>query len=201
MHPIHTSLRLSTAMVGKEQAIDLQLRNPRPVYFKPTDDLAVEPTFMLSDLKAWNTEQPFAVRPGEAPRFKPPATDDPDRGTVKERRRGQFPLAVAAETKLPASWYGDSDAKPATVRVAVIGHGGVFIGPNLSPVREKLLLDVTNWLLGRDDLLARDAETWQYPRVELTDTEHELWQWGARLGLPLLFVYLGCAMVLVRRMR
>src|SRR5262249_16282669 len=94
-----------------------------------------------------------------------------------------------------------SAEKRPTVRVAVIGHGGVFIAPTLSPVREKLLLDTCNWLLGRDDLLAKDNRTWEYPRVTLRAGEKNLWQLGAWLGLPLVCVYLGMVMWLVRRMR
>jgi len=87
------------------------------------------------------------------------------------------------------------------VRVAVIGHGGVFIGNTLPAVKEKLLLDVCNWLLGRDDLLAKAEHRWQYPRVTLADSQQALWQWGTRLGLPLLFAYLGLVVLMVRRLR
>ena len=85
--------------------------------------------------------------------------------------------------------------------VEVIGHGGVFVGPNLTPVREKLLLDSCNWLLGRDDLLAKDNEVWEYPRVLLSDTQRNLWHWGTFLGMPLFFVYVGIMVFMVRRMR
>ena len=88
-------------------------------------------------------------------------------------------------------------------------HGGVFIGSTLSPAKEKLLLDVCNWLLGRDDLLTKggDENRWQYPRLILADTQETadtrlaLWQWGARLGMPVLFAYLGLVVLLVRRLR
>src|SRR5262249_41573623 len=114
---------------------------------------------------------------------------------------GPFPIGVAAETPLPAAWYADKDAKPATVRMAVIGHGGIFVGKALSPVKEKLLLDTCNWLLGRDDLLTKAENRWQYPRVEMTEREHLLWQWGTRLGLPVLFAYVGLMVLMVRRLR
>ena len=74
-------------------------------------------------------------------------------------------------------------------------------GPSLSPAKEKLFLDVCNWLLGRDDLLTRDNQVWQYPRVALGTNEQALWLWGTRLGLPVLFVYLGLVVLLVRRRR
>ena len=53
----------------------------------------------------------------------------------------------------------------------------------------------------RDDLLAKQQETWSFPRVELTDAEEKLWHWGAFLGLPIAFMYLGMLMWFVRRMR
>ena len=156
---------------------------------------------MLSSEESWNEEQPF---PSErrVPQYERPKQDDPNRGTVQEKRRGPFPIGVAVETTVPAAWYdGKPPATLPKVRVAVVGHGGVFMGENLKPMNEKLFLDTANWLMGRDDLLARDRGTWEYPRVELSDTENSLWQWGTRLGLPLLFVYLGMVMWLVRRMR
>src|SRR5262249_22973251 len=80
-------------------------------------------------------------------------------------------VAVAVETEVPDSWYDSPDAKPARVRVAVIGHGGPFLGTSLNPLQEKLLLDTCNWLLGRDDRLARTHDDegnpipqWRYPR-------------------------------------
>ena len=70
-------------------------------------------------------------------------------------------------------------------------------------------MDVCNWLLGRDDLLTKggDENRWQYPRLiladaqETADTRLALWQWGARLGMPVLFAYLGLVVLLVRRLR
>jgi hypothetical protein len=53
----------------------------------------------------------------------------------------------------------------------------------------------------RDELLVKDKPTWRYPRVALDANEQELWHWGAQLGLPGLFVYLGLAVLMVRRLR
>src|SRR5439155_25851228 len=140
-------------------------------------------------------------------KFERPKADDPNKGTINEKRHGAFPVAVALETKVPAAWLRKIDSfaeddvpvdKRPTVRVVAIGHGGVFIAPTLSPVREKLLLDTCNWLLGRDDLLAKDNRTWEYPRVTLTAAEKNLWKLGAWLGLPLVCIYLGMVMWLVR---
>jgi hypothetical protein len=201
-HPIRSSLRVTTRGWGTDQALDLRLRHPRPVYYEPSGNgkPATEAILMMTNADAWNEDQPFPTRE-RTPRFEKPK-DDPKKGTVEEKRKGQFPIGVAVETQLPASWYsGEEKARPATVRLAVLGHGAVFSGINLSPVREKLLLDTCNWLLGRDDLLAQDNVTWEYPRVNLSDTSLSLWQWGTRLGLPLLFVYLGMVVLMVRRMR
>jgi hypothetical protein len=201
-NPVRVSLRLAAHSAGKNQALELRLRHPRPVYYEPPKGKrpATDPVFMMTSPEAWNEKQPFPTRE-RTPRFEPPKLDDPDQGTVNQERRGQFPIGVAVETDVPTSWFEGKDAKPVTVRVAAIGHGGVFMGTSLTPVKEKLLLDVSNWLLGRDDLLARDNETWEFPRVTLGESENALWQWGTRLGLPLLFVYLGFVVLMVRRMR
>ena len=72
----------------------------------------------------------------------------------------------------------------------------------LTPAREKLLLDTCNWLLGRDDLLTSDTPTWRYPRLEGLDArQKELWLWGAWLGWPVLFAFLGLVVLMARRVR
>jgi hypothetical protein len=202
-NPLRVSMRLAAASFGTEGAQGLRLRHPRPVYYEPAKVDASKPdaVFMMTGPEAWNENQPFPTRE-HIPRFQPPKAGDPEKGTIREERRGQFPIAVAVETRLPASWYDGKEVNPATVRLAVIGQGEVFSGTTLSPAKEKLLLDVSNWLLGRDDLLAReDAEPWRFPRVALTDAEDGLWQWGTRLGMPLFFVYLGLMVLMVRHMR
>jgi hypothetical protein len=201
-NPIRQSLDLLARSLGKGQSLDLRLRNPRPVYYEPAKGtpLTFAPVFMMTDPASWNEDQPFATRE-HTPRYEPPKDNDPAKGTVEAKRRGPFPIGVAAETTLPAAWYTDKDAKPAKVRLAVIGHGGLFVDNTLSPVKEKLFLDTCNWLLGRDDLLTKDEAHWEFPRVALSDHEQHLWQWGARLGLPLLFAFLGCVVLLVRNLR
>ncbi len=157
--------------------------------------------FLMTSADCWNEDQPF-VTENKIPKFERPKADDPNRGTLNAERKGPFPIGVAVEAKVPAAWYGeDRPATTPSVRIAVVGHGGVFIAPTLNAAKEKLLLDTCNWLLGRDDLLAKDHITWSFPRVSLDATEQPLWKWGAGLGLPLVFVYLGLAMWLVRRMR
>ena len=103
------------------------------------------------------------------PHFTPPSPSDPDNGTVDARRRGQFPIGVAVETALPESW--GKDAKDKTVRVAAIGQGEVFVGADLKPPQERLLLQTVNWLLGRDDYLPQAEHPWSYPRLALTPEE------------------------------
>ncbi|MBM4069160.1 MAG: hypothetical protein FJ271_09480 [Planctomycetes bacterium] len=203
-NPIRTSIGLAARSVGKGQGLELRLRHPRPVYLadaagKSKDDAV----FLMTNPDAWNESQPFPTRE-RTPRYEPPKKDDPDAGTLRARRQGQFPIGVAAEVNIPASWSDSKDKdRPSAKkdRVAVIGHGSVFSGPTLNPVQEKLLLDVTNWLLGRDDLLARGERTWSFPRVQMSEQAISLWQWLAGLGLPLVFVLLGCVVLLVRRIR
>lgn len=158
--------------------------------------------FLVTSDDSWNTDKPFAAtKPPKIERAKP---SDQERGSLREKRTGPFPIGVAFETALPASWTEGGEAAPgsAKVRVAVVGNGGVFMGETLGSMQEKLLLDVSNWLLGRDDLLARDdPQPWKYPRVEVADREAALWTWAACLGLPLFFVYIGVMIWLVRGVR
>ncbi|HZZ78163.1 MAG TPA: hypothetical protein VFE62_06575, partial [Gemmataceae bacterium] len=160
------------------------------------DDSAV---FLVTREENWNEEKPFVMK-NKAPRYTPTKDEDPKKGTVDEERRGPFPIGVAVETQVPASWFDKDANKAPQVRVAVIGSGGAFVGASLPPMKEKLFLDTVNWLLGRDDLLARDSETWQYPRVELTSLEQKCW-FVLCYGLPFAFVYLGAMVGLMRRMR
>lgn len=202
-NPIRDSIALAARAVGQGQGLDLRLRHPRPVYLADSSGKAKdEAVFMMTSPDAWNESQPYPTRE-RTPRYEPPKKSDPDEGTVAEKRQGQFPVGVAAEVKVPASWSEDhtTTEDDRKVRVAVIGHGGVFMGPTLNPVQEQLLLDVSNWLLGRDDLLARGDRVWQYPRVELDEEAITLWQWSAGLGPPVFFVVLGCMVLLVRRIR
>jgi len=188
-------------------------------------------TILVSDPTGWNEDQPFpTANPERIPHFEPAKTSDPTFGTFAEKRQGSFPIAAVADVELPAEWFPErsqegwaasvvalagspsgsllaasSAVKPrkedkTTDRLAVIGNGNVFVGKQLNPVQQKLLLDTCNWLLNRD-LLARDREVWQFPRVHFSDTSYLVWEWIARAAMPLAFVYLGIAVWLVRRMR
>jgi hypothetical protein len=200
--PIRESLRLTSRSLGKNQSLDLRIRHPRPVYYVPTpgSSLPYDPTFMMTTAACWNEAQPFPTR-DRTPRYEPPKSDTIVGESLDKSRLGPFPIGVALETTVPKDWYTDKDAQPAKARVAAIGQGGVFIGKSLSPAKEKLLLDTSNWLLGRDDLLTKGDDPWQYPRVTLGDTQLALWQWGTRLGMPVLFAYLGLIVLMVRRLR
>jgi hypothetical protein len=156
-----------------------------------------DPTFLLSGV-GWNDSEPYPVPGGRRPRYEPPKPDDPAKGTPEEKRRGAFPIGVAVEVPVPADWAPDS---PKLVRVAVIGQGDVFTGPELSPAQERLLLQTTNWLLHRDELLPTAEHQWRYPRVELTEPARSLWLWGCRGGMPLACAFLGFVVLLARRVR
>jgi hypothetical protein len=134
------------------------------------------------------------------PRFEPPAADDPDNDTPERKRMGPFVLAQAFETPVPPGWLASAAEKPERVRVVAIGHPA-FVGKELTPGQERLLLDSCNWLLGREDRLAHPTAVWQYPRVELSEKAEAGWMWACRLGLPLLFAYLGLVVLLARRLR
>jgi hypothetical protein len=192
-----------------ETLADLQIRAPRPVYpllakqFRDpkTGVFDESKVFLMTDDATWNESSPFVNEKREVPRFQPTKPDDPKKGTLDEERHGPFPIAAAVERKIPADWYEEKNAAPAKTRIAVLGNGGVFVGQTISPVKEKLLLDVSNWLLGRDDLLARSVGTWSYPRVDLSSRAAELWFLGVQFGLPMLFGYIGILVWSVRRMR
>jgi hypothetical protein len=111
-------------------------------------------------------------------------------------------LTVAADGGLPADVYAPKGERPTTVRVAAVGHGGLFVGPELSPAKERLLLNTCNWLLGRDERLPHEsAEPWRYPRVHLDERAQKLWFWGTLVALPGLFIYAGRVVLLARRFR
>ena len=207
-NPVRESLELTRLSVGKTLAKELQVRHPRPVYpLLPGDIGKTNPAvfdesavFLMTDDDTWNENSPFVNEKREVPRYQATKDGDPKKGTLEEERRGPFPIGVAVERKIPESWYDDKTT-PAKTRLAVLGNGGIFVGQSISPIKEKLLLDVSNWLLGRDDLLARSVDTWSFPRVDLTPEQQGLWFLGMQFGLPLLFAYLGVLVWFIRRMR
>lgn len=203
-NPLRVSLGLLDRSLGGKLAKELQIRHPRPVYIEAEgkspgtfDEAAV---FLMTGPDTWNENSPFMNEKREAPRFTPSKDDDKAKGTIDEVRRGPFPIAVAVERTLPERWF-EGGEKPVKARIGVIGNGGVFVGTTLNPVKEKLLLDVSNWLLGRDDLLSKQQETWSFPRVEMTEPEQMLWLLATCVGLPFAFLYMGLAVWIVRRLR
>jgi hypothetical protein len=197
-NPLRQSLRVTARSVG--QGFDLRMRFARPVYFESKDGrkLAYDPTFLLT-ATGWNEERPF-VTADRRPRFVQPSPTDPDRNTLEAKRRGQFPAGSAVEVRVPPSWDGP---KGQTVRLAVIGQGDLFTGPELSPAKERLLMQTTSWLLGRDEYLPSADHPWKYPRLGIgpDDWRHRAWLLATGWGLPVLFAYLGLVVLLYRRLR
>jgi hypothetical protein len=175
--------------------------NLLPALMLQPDPPAVQAEFLATVEESWNDDFPFASEKRPELRYEPPGIEDPNRGTPEEHRRGPFSVGIAVETPLPAEWYSPGEGGPKSIRLAVVGSGGVFAGTELSPARQKLLLDTCNWLLGRDDLLNHPAKEWSYPRLRLTKQEKTSWQDAAVFGLPLLVAYLGLVILLARRMR
>ena len=187
---IRTSLELTNKSMSSSPELDLRLRTPRPIYFKPSTDQtpALDATLFMAPAECWNEDQPFLAE--DLSSFEPPKKDI-NKGTVGERRNGPFPIAAAVEIYRPdtpspstvtgiVGLAGSNDGplpvmarlyqKPGPkTRLVVIGSGNVFTGKTLSVIQQKLLVDSCNWLLGRDDLLAGRKDTWQYPRVEFPD--------------------------------
>jgi hypothetical protein len=200
-NPLGASMEIIERSVGG-QKLNIPARHARPVRFDPRrfGELKFDPVFMVTSADSWNDDNPFPTQQ-RMPHYEKPKHDDPRSGTFDMPRTGPFPVGVAVEEKVPAEWYSDKAAAPATVRLAVIGDGTMFLDRELTPARERLLVTTCNWLVGRDDLLPRDDQRWEYPRVELPPREQSLWKWGAWFGPPLLFAYLGLVVVLVRRLR
>ncbi|MBX9679539.1 MAG: hypothetical protein K2X38_12305 [Gemmataceae bacterium] len=205
-NPIRESLWVTSRASGKDRSMELRIRHPRPVYallntpekdgVKIIDESAV---FLMSSPESWNEDHPFISKKG-VPRYSPPAEGDPKRGGLEEERRGPFPIAIAMERSVEAWFPGEKNLPKA--RFAVIGHGGVFVGPTLPPMNEKLLLDTTNWLLGRDDLLAHvDPQPWSYPRADLSPAGAIAWKGFGAVILPAFFLFLGATVLMLRYVR
>ena len=108
---------------------------------------------------------------------------------------------VTLEFNITNKWFPEGNAPKRDVRVVAIGHGHLFCGKDLSPAKEQMLLNTCNWLLGRNDRLPSTGERWSYPRVQLDPLQSAIWHWGVPIGLPVLFIYLGLVVVMVRYLR
>jgi hypothetical protein len=203
-NPIRRGMQVLAHSVGRPgeqgRTLDVAVRFPRPVWYEPPKGFTprFEATFLATG-EGWNDEQPYAVK-GHKPHYEPSKTGDPAKGTPEESRLGAFPVGVAVQAPAPSSWSAGSAKE---VRVAVIGQGDVLVGDSLPPAKERLLLETANWLLGRDEYLPTADHPWKYPRVDLEpdSRDEQLWLWGTRLGLPVVFAYLGLVVLLVRRLR
>jgi hypothetical protein len=186
-NPIARSLQLTVAGLDEEEdkADDLRLKHPRPVDVDPfrVKNLKSDPVFLMTDPNGWKEASPFPT---------PQGTPKP-----KGRTSGQWPIGVAFEARLPKYWNPEQE----TVRIAVIGHGGAFIGDRLSPIRERLLVDTCNWLLGREEMLTRENIPWEFPRAQMSAKEKDLWVWATWLGIPAVFFYLGVVVLMRRSVR
>ena len=206
-HPIRESMRLTARSQSPDKPLELRLRHPRPIYFESPKgmNLVYNPDLFQTSQDSWNETQPFPeMQPNSGERKAPaynPDDKDPNKGNLDAKRRGPFPVGAAAEVPLPEEWFGKEEKHPPTVRVAVIGESWFLVGPDLPPVKERLVLDVCNWLLGRDDFLPSPSTPWKFPRVELSAQSQDLWLWACQLGLPGMFAYLGFVVLILRRMR
>ncbi len=81
---------------------------------------------------------------------------------------------------------GELPERP-TLRLVAFGHGGIFVGKDLSPAQEELLLTTVNWQLHRDDLLPKDPppeDRWQFPREVMSEQQKKLWRWARSSACP-----------------
>jgi len=214
-----------------DQPLDIEVRAPRPITLSDAQEKAqgFHGDFIWTSPKSWDETFPFnysfgmsfnqfTMRPERQmkqlsrPRLDTASAVDKKSSSQEPERRGPFSIAVSLDGRLPESWYADKekDLERKSGRLAVIGHGGIFNGSELSPATEKLALVVCNWLLKRDDRLPHVASAsatyavdrqWSYPRIEMTDGKKNLWHWGTFFGLPALFVYLGVVVLMVRKVR
>lgn len=110
------------------------------------------------------------------------------------------PMQLATQALIPPDTYAVKK-RTAPLRLAAVGHGGLFVGPELSPAKEQLLLLTCNWLMSRDERLPHNDRKWEYPRVNMSERRKRLWRDGALVALPGAFAFLGAMVLLVRKYR
>jgi hypothetical protein len=224
-NPIARSMRVLLNSV--DDPLDIRIRAPRPVSVTKQQQQAqgFAAEFLWTSRESWSENYPFAYAfqsipqigevpvPRKPPRLDDSPADDKGLGKRERERRGPFAIAVAVEGPAPARWYTDKEKRPADApksRLAVIGHGGIFTRSQLNAATEQLALVTCNWLLRREERMPHAAvadapiaadRTWEYPRVAMSDGSKKLWHWGAFLGLPAVFVYLGLIVLMLRRVR
>jgi hypothetical protein len=197
---------LLTISRGVNGDLGLNFGGPRPIRLKADarKDAKVSALVLQSVRKSWDETRP--LRSGN---YLPNKDDDkvltePGQNPDAEKN-GPFPIGVAFEATVPKSWYGWLEPEPndgEVVRLAVYGHGGLFTGKTLSTAQEQLLLCTLHWQLGREEYLPaaeKSQATWQFPRVNLSESQKKLWHWSTLLGLPMLCILAGFLMMLTRR--
>ena len=109
-NPVRKSMRI----LGHK--VDLRLRHPRPVYFRPPAgrEQLFDPTIMMTNPAAWNEDRPFPTREPRCVTNRQRLVIQVSTGS-KQNDRADFLSGVAVETSLPASWY-EKGREPATIR-------------------------------------------------------------------------------------
>lgn len=133
-----------------------------------------------------------------------PATEDPAKDLAANYGPAALSLPFGGGLYAAGLALAAERVKRPTVRVVVLGHGGLFTGKELPPAQETLLLHSLNWQLQRDERLPADVPDeakWRYPRVELSAAAQRAWRWGTSLGLPLLVAYVGILALMARKVR
>ncbi len=133
MNPVAAAFQLTgrTAVLGPdnnsqsndpaaERKFEVRLRAIRPVSLAPgwlgeSSRSAAEIAFTSAD--SWNTFQPYPQdRAGALVRAlrrpPPPTSTSRRRAPATRSRRGPFPIAVAVENKIPASWVNEDYEQP-----------------------------------------------------------------------------------------
>jgi ABC-type uncharacterized transport system involved in gliding motility auxiliary subunit len=118
-------------------------------------------------------------------------------------------MVVALSGKLPAHFPesgdgkdGEADAARGDARVVVIGGSSFIDDQFLAPGNQALVLNLLDWLLLDDALLAvRTRGLDAAPLVELDDRQRALVRWANVIGLPLALVAFGIARWRLRERR
>ena len=149
---------------------------------------------------------PFPV--GVAVEAKVPADwyDPPDAKIKRVEVEQLAALALPFDGGIAAALThlaNDAVERP-TVRLVVLGHGGLFTGLTLDGAQETLLVDSLNWQLKRDDALPvtpTEETSWRFPRADLTPRQFFQWRWGTFVGLPAVIAVAGLIALMIRKVR
>jgi hypothetical protein len=189
---IRQSMDLISRSLGENEPLAVRIRYPRTIEVDQgkIPGSASAATIMRTVRSAVKETDPFN-----------PSQLAPDKNTLPAEK-GPFSIGVALERPVPETWYDNKKQLPQEVRVAAIGNGGLFVDDETTQAKERLLVDTCNWLVGRDDHLAHDSGArWQYPRLAMSEQTKNLWVFAMWVGLPALFLYLGCIVLMIRGLR